>query len=48
MKRKTKEFIKNLTAQTPLYEIKAHCKTEKDTLLIMNHLYKLIASQPSA
>ena len=43
MRRETKKFIKNLTLQTPLTEIKEHCKTDKDTLLIMNHIYKLMA-----
>ena len=47
MKRETKKFIKNLTLQTPLSEIKAHCKTDKETLCIMNHLYKLMASEQS-
>ena len=45
MKKETRKFIKNLTLQTPLTEIKEHCKTDKDTLLIMNHLYKLMASE---
>jgi DNA segregation ATPase FtsK/SpoIIIE-like protein len=48
MKKGTKKFIKNLTLQTPLTEIKEHCKTDKDTLLIMNHIYKLMANKPSA
>jgi DNA segregation ATPase FtsK/SpoIIIE-like protein len=48
MKKETKKFIKNLTLQTPLAEIKEHCKTDKDTLLIMNHIYKLMANEPSA
>ena len=48
MRRGTKKFIKNLTLQTPLVEIKEHCKTDKDTLLIMNHIYKLMANKPSA
>ena len=48
MKKETKKFIKNLTLQTPLTEIKEHCKTDKDTLRIMNHLYNLMASEPSA
>ena len=47
MKKETKKFIKNLTLQTPLSEIKEHCKTEKDSLLIMNHFYKLMGSEPS-
>ena len=47
MKKETKKFIKNLTLQTPLSEIKEHCKTDNDTLLIMNHLYKLMANAPS-
>lgn len=47
MKKETKRFIKNLTLQTPLAEIKEHCKTDKDTLLIMNHIYKLMANEPS-
>ena len=47
MRRETKKFIKNLTLQTPLAEIKEHCKTDKDTLLIMNHIYKLMANEPS-
>ena len=47
MKKETKKFIKNLTLQTPLSEIKEHCKTDNDTLLIMNHLYKLMANEPS-
>ena len=44
MKKETKKFIKNLTLQTPLAEIKEHCKTDKDTLLIMNHIYRLMAN----
>ena len=47
MKKETRKFIKNLTLQTPLYEIKAHCKTDKETLCIMNHFYKLMASEQS-
>ena len=47
MKKETKKFIKNLTLQTPLLEIKEYCKTDKDTLRIMNHLYKLMASEQS-
>ena len=47
MNKETKKFIKNLTLRTPLYEIKAHCKTDNDTLLIMTHLYKLMANEPS-
>ena len=47
MKKETKKFIKNLTLQTPLSEIKEHCKTDNDTLLIMSHLYKFMASEPS-
>ena len=47
MKKETRKFIKNLTLQTPLSEIKEHCKTDNDTLLIMNHLYKLMANEPS-
>lgn len=48
MKKGIKKFIKNLNLQTPLAEIKEHCKTDKDTLLIMNHIYRLIANEPSA
>ena len=48
MKRETRKFIKNLTLQTPLSEIKEHCKTDNDTLIIMTHFYKLMASEPSA
>ena len=48
MKKETKKFIKNLTLQTPLTEIKEHCKTDKDTLLIMTHLYKIMANESSA
>ena len=47
MKKGTKKFIKNLTLQTPLSEIKEHCKTDNDTLIIMTHLYKLMANEPS-
>ena len=47
MKKETKKFIKNLTLQTPFTEIKEHCKTDNDTLLIMTHLYKLMANEPS-
>ena len=47
MKRETRKFIKNLTLKTPLSEIKEHCKTEKDALIIMNHIYKLMANEPS-
>ena len=48
MKKETKKFIKNLTLQTPLSEIQQYCKTDNDTLLIMNHIYKLMANEPSA
>jgi DNA segregation ATPase FtsK/SpoIIIE-like protein len=48
MKKETKDFIKNLTLQTPLLEIKEYCKTEEDTLLIMSHLYKLMANEPNS
>ena len=48
MKRETRKFIKNLTLQTPLSEIQQYCKTDNDTLLIMNHIYKLMANEPSA
>ena len=47
MTKETRKFIKNLTLQTPLDEIKKHCTNDKDTLLIMNHLYKLMASEQS-
>ena len=47
MKKETKKFIKNLTLQTPLSEIKEHCKTDKDTLCIMSHLYKLMEKEPN-
>ena len=47
MKRETRKFFKNLTLQTQLYEIKEYCKTDKDTLFIMNHLYKLMDSEDS-
>ena len=47
MKKGIKKFIKNLTLQTPLSEIQQYCKTEKDTLLIMSYLYKLMANEPS-
>ena len=47
MKKETKKFIKNLTLQTPLSEIKEHCKTDKDALIIMTHFYKIMANEPS-
>ena len=47
MKSETRKFIKNLTLKTPLSEVREHCKTDKDSLLIMNHLYKLMAKEPS-
>ena len=46
MKKEIKKFIKNLTLQTSLSEIKEHCTSDKDTLLIMNQLYKLMANEP--
>ena len=46
MKRETKKFIKNLTMQTSLNEIKEHCKTEEDTKLIMDRIYKLMVNEP--
>ena len=47
MKREARKFIKKLTLQTSLSEIKEHCTSDKDTLCIMNHLYKLMANEPS-
>lgn len=41
MKKETKKFLEKLNLQTPLSEIKKHCITDKETSVIMNHLYKL-------
>ena len=46
MKRQTKKFIKNLTLKTSLVEVKEHCKTEKDSSVIMTKLYNLMATKP--
>lgn len=46
MKRQTKKFLKELSLSTPLEQVKEHCKTEEDTAIIMNNIYKLMSSQP--
>ena len=45
MDKTTKEFLKTLTLQTSLQEIKNHCITEEDTNAIMSSIYNLMSTE---